>query len=440
MTNSAQVPNSVGNRTLRKTFFALAVVCTLTSVGLQRARAQTFSVLHSFTGGQDGKTPYTGLTIAPSGTLYGTTAFGGYTGADCEAGGPGGCGVIFKLAHAGSGWAFYPLYQFRGYPTGDGAMPFGRVTIGPEGALYGTTAYGGLEGDCGEHYNEPGCGTVFKLTPPANICTSFSCPWNETQLYAFSGPDGGWPMGEVAFDGNGNLYGTAFSGGQNDAGTAYQVTAAGEFTTLYNFCSEENCHDGANPKNGVQLDQSGNVYGTTEDNAGLGGDGTAFQLVPSGSGWTLNTIYTFSGLGNGQYALTGLIVDQMGNLYGGTSDGHPNPFVFELSPSNGSWIFNTLYTFPYQSCCGVGANLVMDSAGNLYGTTEGDSEEQVYGTVFKLTPSNGGWVYTDLYDFTGGSDGAYPYSSIVIDSAGNLYGTASAGGANGDGTVWEITP
>jgi uncharacterized repeat protein (TIGR03803 family) len=424
-----------------KTAIVSLVLATLLIVSAPAADAQTFQVLHSFTGGSDGKTPYTGLTIDPSGNLYGTTAFGGFTGDDCEAGGPGGCGVIFKLARGGSGWVFHPLYQFRGWPSGDGAMPFGRVIIGPGGVVYGTAAYGGLLAGCGEHYNEPGCGTVFKLTPPPNICTSFSCPWNETQVYAFSGPDGAFPMGELTFDGNGNLYGATVSGGPPDAGggTAYKLTPAGELTTLYSFCSEPICADGANPTNGVQLDPSGNVYGTTED-GGESEDGTAFQLAPSGSGWTLNTIYNFSGLGAGQYALTGLIVDHMGNLYGGTSDGSPNPFVFEFSPSNGSWIYNTLYTFTYQSCCGVGADLVMDSAGNLYGTTKGDSEEQVYGTVFKLTPSNGGWVYSDLHDFSGGSDGAYPYSSIVLDSSGNLYGTASEGGAYGHGVVWEITP
>jgi uncharacterized repeat protein (TIGR03803 family) len=407
------------------------------------AQAQTFTVIHNFTGGLDGKTPHTGLTIDRSGNLYGTTVFGGFMGEDCDDGGPGGCGVIFKMAYKGSGWVFAPLYQFRGYPTGDGANPYGRVIIGADGALYGTTGYGGQNpSGCHSALLQLGCGTIFKLTPPATFCRSISCSWNETQLYVFAtngGSDGGIPEGEIAFDAAGNLYGSTFTGGQGDAGTAYKLTPTGELTTLNSFCLEEFCRDGASPTMGVQLDQSGNVYGTAEA-GGTGESGTAFQLVPSGSGWTLNTLYNFSDLGSGQYALTGLIVDQMGNLYGGTSDGSPNPFVFELSPSNGSWIFNTLYSFAYPSCCGVGANLLMDSAGNVYGTTEGNVGEQNYGSVFKLTPSNGGWTYTDLHDFTGGSDGGIPYSSVVLDANGNLYGTASTGGANGDGVVWEITP
>jgi hypothetical protein len=189
----------------------------------------------------------------------------------------------------------------------------------------------------------------------------------------------------------------------------------------------------------VQLDPAGNVYGTTNI-GGTGQDGTAFQLVPSGSGWTLNILYDFQG----SVQEGGVIIGPGGNLYGGTADGSPNPVVYELSPSNGSWIYNTLYTFSYRYCpCGVAANLVMDSTGNLYGTTAGDSL-RIYGSVFKLTPSNGGWTYTDLHDFTGGSDGAYPFSSVVVDANGKLYGTTSEGGSgpcnNGCGTVWEITP
>jgi hypothetical protein len=400
-------------------------------------QGQTFTILQTFTNGPDGANPYTGLTMDRVGNLYGTAEYGGFQGNDC--GLVNGCGTVFELDRHGAGLIFRPLYQFQGFPSGDGANPLTRVIVGPDGALYGTTAYGGQQTEgCGG--TEPGCGTVFKLTPQPTPCKSFICNWEETQIHNFSGAaDGAVPLGEIAFDAAGNLYGATLGYGPQRWGTAYELTPAQGSWTLTLLHAFAEGFDGGNPRYGVQLDADGNVYGTNNI-GGTGQDGIAFQLVPSGSGWALNILYNFD-YDSGGFISTGLIVGPGGNLYGGTADGNPNPLVYELSPSNGSWIYNTLYTFSsYQYCCGVAANLVMDSAGNLYGTTAGSSLELVYGTVFKLTPSDGGWIYTDLHNFTGGSDGAYPLSSIVLDSNGNLYGTASGGGTDGYGTVWEITP
>ncbi len=392
------------------------------------AQAQTFTVLHNFTGGLDGANPYTGLTMDQAGNLYGTALYGGLQVNDCHI--TNGCGTVFELVREGSGFIFRPLYQFQGFPSGDGANPLGRVIVGPDGALYGTTAYGGRNANCGS--DQPGCGTVFKLTPPPTFCKSFVCNWEETQLYNFTGlPDGDQPQGEIAFDAGGNLYGATYSGGgDGSGGTVYKLLPAqGSWTQSVLGIFES----GLNPYGGVQLDPAGNVYGTTTLSEFV------YQLVPFGSDWTLNTLYQFNDDGGIYGMLAGVIVGPGGNLYGGTSEA--SPVIFELSPSNGGWTYNTLYSF---STFGLSANLVMDSAGNLYGTTLGAG--QSYGSVFKLTPSNGGWTYTDLHDFTNGSDGAYPYSSIVIDSAGNLYGTASSGGGDrcppgiGCGVVWEITP
>lgn len=389
--------------------------------------AQTFTVLHNFTGGSDGSGPQTGLTMDRAGNLYGTACYGGTQANDCHI--TGGCGTIFELVRGGSGFIFRPLYQFQGFPTGDGATPQGRVIFGPEGALYGTTAFGGLQGNgCGSE--QPGCGTVFKLTPPASICKSFTCNWQETQLYDFTGDENGdAPFGEIAFDAAGNLYGTTYAGGAG-GGAAYQLKPAHGAWTLSVLARFES---GIIPYGGAQLDQAGNVYLTTDMTALI------YQLVPSGSSWILNLLHEFDG--DMQYdQLAGVIVGPGGNLYGGTNTA--SPVVFQLNPSDGGWSYNTLYSF---TGTGLSANLVMDSAGNLYGTTYGAGNGS-YGSVFKLTPSAGGWTYTDLHDFTGGADGAYPLSSIVIDSAGNLYGTASSGGGNGCslgfgcGVVWEITP
>ena len=190
------------------------------------------------------------------------------------------------------------------------------------------------------------------------------------------------------------------------------------------------------------MDPEGSLYGTTL-NGGSGGFGTVFQLAHTSSGWSLDTLYSFQeftlGFGND----AGVILDSAGNLYGATINGNPDgdAYVYELSPSGSSWIYTTLYIFPQSLGGGPAADLTMDAAGNLYGTTQGDDgTNNPWGNVFKLTPSDGRWVYTDLHDFTGGSDGGTPHSSVLIDSSGNLYGTASAGGANNDGVVWEITP
>jgi hypothetical protein len=207
-----------------------------------------FNLLHSFTGGTDGGFPYAGVTMDKAGKLYGTTSSGGT-----------GNGTAFRLSYRGSGWVFTPVYSFQG--GSDGSSPEAKVTLGPDGALYGTTYEGGGSG-CGGS----GCGTIFSLRPSSRACKAALCPWTETVLYSFSGgPDGANPLAEVIFDQAGNLYGT---------------TAAG----------------------------------------GLGG-GTVFELIHRGSGWTKQVLYNFMGGTDGRYPAAGLIFDQMGNLWGTTVNG-----------------------------------------------------------------------------------------------------------------------
>jgi uncharacterized repeat protein (TIGR03803 family) len=181
-------------------------------------------------------------------------------------------------------------------------------------------------------------------------------------------------------------------------------------------------------------------------------------LVPTGQSWAANPLYIFQGKTDGGNPNSGVIFDNSGNLYGTTpwffESSNPGT-VFQLTPSGGNWIYTWLYGFSsgYQQGTGVVSTLTMDNAGNLYGTTyrEGMVSETCpngCGTVFKLTPSSGGWTYTDLHDFAGG-DGALPLSNVVFDDQGNLYGTTSAGGTGtncydgtliGCGVVWKITP
>ena len=257
-------------------------------------------------------------------------------------------------------------------------------------------------------------------------------------LYAFKGsPDGANPeYGDLVFEA-GNIYGTTAYGGTSSVGTVYELMPSGSGYTesvIYNFSGL----DGRHPFSGVIFDQAGSLYGTTYDGGPTGG-GTVYQLTPSGSGWTETTLYTFFDDSNGDYPWGGLIFDSSENLYGANSDaGADGGTVYELSPP-GTWTtLAVLYSFagPFNARCGPRGTIVMDGAGNLYGTTYCDGANNV-GNIWELSPSGG---YKDLHDFTGGNDGGNPISNVVIDpSNGTLYGTASAGGTQGHGVVWEIT-
>lgn len=407
---------------------ALTMVLGLAILGAQTAHAQAFNVIHSFTGGGDGASPSAGLTMDQSGNFYGTTTHGG-------ANGPSGYGIVFKLTHRSGGWTLVPLYGFAGHE--DGASPEARVIIGPDGTLYGTTASGGGNG-CGGN----GCGTVFNLRPPTNASANVLGGWTESVLYRFrGGSDGALPAGDLVFDSSGNIYGTTAAGGASQDGTVYELTPSDGSWTESVLRSFTGGSDGGNPTGGVLFDASGNVYGTTQ----LGGShsyGSVFQLVRAGSGWSLSTLYSFQGTSDGANPDGALIFDAAGNLYGTTiSNGVSNGgTVFALTPQlNGTWVMTVLYALTGQSGGGSQASLTLNASGDLYGTTYKDGAYR-YGSVLTLTPSNGGWGYADLHDFTFGDDGAQPVGNMILDANGNLYGTTLAAGEYGYGVIFEITP
>ncbi len=403
---------------------ALAIVFVLAVMASQAAQAQTFNVLHTFTGGNDGGNPSAGVTIH-AGILHGTTFAGGLL--SCNGG--HGCGTVYQMKHIGSGWTFNSLYTFTG--GSDGAIPTAPAVFGPDGALYSTTEFGGSSGD------------VFKLRPFPTACKTALCPWSENSLYNFQGgTDGSKPIG-LLFDQAGNIYGTTSSGGTYGGGTVYELTPTGSGWTESLLHSFGYGVDGITPYRSVMVfDNAGNLYGTTYY-GGAFNAGSAFQLMPSGAGWIETVIYSFQGGSDGRFPYSGLISDQSGNLYGTTTDAGSGygGTVFELSPSGGSWTYSVLYslTGALGESSGPAWALVMDAAGNLYDTTQGGGAYNA-GAVFKLTNTGSGWTYTSLHDFTGGSDGSWPISGVTFDTNGNLYGTTYYGGSDNAGVVWEITP
>ena len=394
------------------------IICCLS------ASAQTFSVIHTFTGGSDGAQPYASVTLGGPGTLYGTAYAGGLSG--CS----GGCGVAFKMTQYNGAWVFAPLHAFT---SSSGSNPVAPVAFGPGNLLYGTAAAGGT-GSCAT-----GCGVVFTLQPPPTGCRTALCYWTYNPIYEFASLSQFDPLGNLAFDHAGHVYGSTYQGA--GCGTIFQLTRSGlswTETMVYQF---RNCADGIHGPTGVTIDASDNLYLVSEETS-YSQFGSVYEATPSGSGWTVNPIYNFQ-YNDGFYPEGVPVIDAQGNLYGTTSSGGTGGggTVFALSPNGSGWNFvliDTLVGLGLQYG-GPWGNLAFDSAGNLYGTTLQNGSHNC-GSVFKLTRSGQQWIYSDLYDFTCGNDGAYPYAGPTIDSSGNVYGTTTAGGSFGQGVVWEIRP
>jgi hypothetical protein len=415
------------------------LVLAVVADALPAAQAQTYTVLHNFTGGADGGVTQVGLTMDAAGNFYGTTYYGGNN----ELCAGRNCGTVFKLARSGSGWILAPIYSFAGGT--DGANPYSRATIAPDGTLYGAASTGG-----GTGCNGVGCGAIFHLTPPLTAPHSAVVTWNETILYRFTGAsDEAHPWGDLTLDQAGSIYGTAARGGSTTCsaggcGVTYKLTRSGNTwteTTLYS----PQLGDPVYPAGGVVMDGSGNLYGVFEESGQYDG-GAVYELSPSESGWTEQTIYRFTSGTDGGNPLGGLIFDSSGNLWGTTtSGGNGSGTAFELSTVNGGWSFDAFYAFASGSLNVPSDKLLMDSAGNLYGTTSSFLDNS--GTAYKLSSSNGSWTESDLHQFDL-SNGSVPMSVVVSDANGHLYGTASAGGSsgsgcllgNGCGVIWEITP
>jgi uncharacterized repeat protein (TIGR03803 family) len=398
----------IGKRLLSWSASTVAVVAALFLIAARPAQAQTETVLYNFcsagTGCPDGQDASSSLIADGTGNFYGTTQFGGI-------GAPSGRGTVFELSSNGiGGWTETVLYAFTG--GADGGEPASPVMFDSQGNLYGTAQNGGA-------YNY---GVVFKLSPAGQS-------WTETVLHSFTGGvDGINPTSGLIMDSKGSLYGTS-----NAAVFALSPSGGSwNLQVLY--------QNGGGTHAALTMDHTGNLFGVNFLSY-------VFELSPNGSGgWNPATIiHTFTGApGDGYYPEGTLALDKAGNLYGTTTNGGASNrgTVYELSPGTGGvWSEQILHSFGGTIADGQGpwAGVVFDATGNIYGTTPSSGRQVTAGAVYELVPQVGTGTYKEkvlwTFDFT---DGAVPNGGVILDSAGNLYGTTSSYGALNGGNAYRI--
>ncbi len=394
----------------------LAVLALLLLFALP-ARGQTETVLYSFTGGSDGGDPTSNLAFDAAGNLYGTTYSGGLWGD----------GTVFELSPNGDGgWNETVLYSFTG--GSDGANPtYSYVMFDGAGNLYGTAYNSGANG----------YGVVFELSPVGGS-------WTETVLYSFTGSaDGANPVNGLIMDGAGNLYGKTYSGGKNSSGTVFELSPFGGDWTIQVITPidpyEENCA-------GLSMDSAGNIY-TTESES-------VFEMSPDGEGgWRVTGLHTFrGGAKDGLDAESTPVLDPWGDIYGttvyGGAENHGTIYMLvylkgKKKSEQRTFIVRHSFLggkkdgfYPWGGVVYFGNEYYEYLYGTALGGEDGD------GVVFGLN-----WIGLDHWKYMkplpwsfNGADGRTPFSGLIPDGAGNLYGTTSAGGSNGAGVVFELTP
>lgn len=371
-----------------------------------------FAVLYNFTDNPGGE-PNEGLVEGVDGSLYGTTA----------AGGSFQYGTVFTIQRSGS--SFSVVYSFHG-TNGDGGDPVSRLIQGSDGALYGTTKYGGNPGT--GVLGRLGNGTIFKINTNGS-------GYGQLHSFATSGTEGYSPRSALIQGTDGMLYGVAFDGGATNQGTVFKLGANGtNFSVIYNFGSSGG--GGAGPK-GLWQGNNGALYGTTL-NGGANGVGVAFSLSTNGSVWTILHQFVNPDGGDGINPQSTLVQDANGAWYGTTEAGGANGYgaIFKMN-SDGSG-YSLLYSFGETNGDGFypQAGTIFGSDSALYGTTyQGGTNGQ--GTVFRIGTNGSG--YSILHHFGGGSDGKSPQAALIQGTDGSLYGTTAQGGANGQGTVFKLS-
>ena len=385
-----------------------SAVLALSAATVVVLSAQTFQTLYSFD--HSGQGSPLGLIQAQNGELYGATGSGSANSG----------GTLFKITTNGT---LTTLHDFCAQkPCTDGWRPATPIQT-PSGELYGTTAESGPGFGAG--------GTVYKLTPAGDLTTLYS-------FCAQSGClDGSIPSGLVRAP-DGVFYGGTGIYGAYGAGTIFRITPDGALTTLYSFCAQSGCPDGASPKSTLVWSTNGDLYGTTPS-GGAYNQGTVFKITPDGTLTTLHSFCAESGCLDGSTPYAALVQAANGNFYGTTQNGGASNegTLFEMTPDGA---LTTLFNF--CAACPAGSNpvgaLIQATDGALYGTT-GAGGAHGKGAVFKFVPNG---TLTTLYSFCSESkctDGGSPPAGLVQDTNGVFYGTTADGGAYGYGTVYSLS-
>jgi uncharacterized repeat protein (TIGR03803 family) len=390
------------------TSFKLSDVSTAFSAPQWGNLATTLASLN----GTNGSFINGGLILDSSGNLLGTA----------EGGGPGGDGTVFELTKSGSGFSSTPtlLATFSGT---DGASPDGSLITDAAGDLFGATGSGGANND----------GTIFEITMTTNGNYS-----GQTVLASFSGSNGNGPTG-VSIDAAGDLFGTTLTGGADNKGTVFEITKNGSgYSSTPTVLVSFNGTDGAFPFASVIMDSAGDLFGTT-DGGGANGDGTVFEIAKTATGYssTPTELVSFNGT-DGASLQTHLVMDAAGDLFG-TAGGGANGLgeVFEIVKTGSG--YSSTPTVIYNSVSGavVDSNLTLDAAGDIYGTTALGGPNNTSGVFEIAKTANGYGPMTGVQAFNSSN---IPDYGLFMDASGDLFGQTGQGGANGDGSVFEIKP
>ena len=415
-----------GGNTVSTTFTIQAVdtagaTATDAATSVVASAVPTAITLASFDGTGDGANPYAGLIADSSGDLFGTT----------RGGGENSDGTVFEIVKSGGTFASTPstLVAFNGID--DGAFPQGGLTADAGGDLLGTTAGGGSD-DAGTAFEITRFGPSDYASTPSTLAT-----FNNANNIGVT-PDAG-----LIADTAGDLFGTvANAAGAND-GAVFEI--ANGTTTVTQVAGFTGGDDGGQPKGVLAADSAGDLFGTASD-GGADSQGTVFEIVHTNTGYATSAIplVTFTGGDDGGDPLGGLILDANGDLFGTTSGGgeYGDGTVFEIAHSSTGYASSPITLASFDGTgdgAGPADTLIADSNGDIFGTTE-DGGADGDGTVFEIAHTATGYAGTPttLVAFTGSGNGANPYGGLIADQSGNLYGTTLNGGANSDGTVFEV--